>query len=120
MGEGVWYGRQPAAEKDQNGMSCHPRCWPIMTGSRLELPTNQSFGSRGVGCAGEGRAVGRDHFLLCLRPSSFFVCSFLLIASSFSSAPSVSLRKHILFPCSIVGTGQGFVLYRMSMLSSLA
>ena len=42
------------------------------------------------------------------------------LPSSFSSAPSVSLRKHILFPCPIVGTGQGFVLYRTSMLPSLA
>ena len=31
MGGGVWYGHQAAAEKDQNGMSCHPRHWPITT-----------------------------------------------------------------------------------------
>ena len=58
------------------------------------------------------------HVASC-RPSSFFVCSFLIISSSFSSLPSISIRKHTLFPYPIVGTGQVFVLSRMSMLPSL-
>ena len=93
MGGGVWYDRQAADEKDQNGMSCHFRHWPITT-LAVEL-SSQQIKTLGVGVwvvLGKDRAVDRDRFLLCLRPSSFFVCSGLLISSS-SSSPPLSLSE---------------------------
>ena len=92
MGGGVWYDHQAADEKDQNGMSYHSRHWPIMT-LVVEL-SSQQIKTSGVGVwvvLGEDKAVDRDHFLLCLRLSSFFVCSGLLISSSSSSSSSPPL-----------------------------
>ena len=120
MGGGIWYGRQAADEKDQDGMSCHSRHWPIIT-LAVEL-SSQQIKTLGVGVwvvLGKDKAVDRDRFLLCLRPSSFFVCSGLLISSSASSSPPLSLSESTVFPCPIVGTGQGIVLSRMSMLPYL-